>query len=219
MAKDYYHILQVTKDAGAEEIKKAYRRLALRFHPDVNKDEPASVEYFRDITEAYGVLIDADKRRKYDRDRARGFAREDIYQDIFARSEFRDVFEGLPLRKEWIEKLFEVSRVIAYESIVYGGRPGEVLKRSLARLIAGRATSFFHSVMDIHEDIRIPGEIALRGGHITIEYRPGFSKRRIRVSVPQNIRQGTILRIEGMGRKNLANKSGDLYLHVDISPL
>jgi DnaJ-class molecular chaperone len=70
--------------------------------------------------------------------------------------------------------------------------------------------------MDIHEPILIPEEIASSGGYITIEYRPGFSKRRIKVSIPQSIKSGTVLRIAGMGRRNPSNKSGDLYLHVDI---
>jgi DnaJ-class molecular chaperone len=70
--------------------------------------------------------------------------------------------------------------------------------------------------MDIHERIRIPDEIAAEGGSITIEYRPGFSKRRIRVNIPRRTKAGTVLKLVGMGRSNLAGKSGDLYLHVDI---
>jgi DnaJ-class molecular chaperone len=216
MVKDYYQILSVTRDAGADEVKKAYRRLALKFHPDVNRDDPKSVEYFREITEAYGVLIDADKRRRYDRDRSRSFQREDVYQDIFARKDFREVFDDLPIKGEWLEKLLMVSRVFVYEALIYGGRPTDVLKRSVLRLAAAGAKRFFHSVMDIHEPILIPEEIASSGGYITIEYRPGFSKRRIKVSIPQSIKSGTVLRIAGMGRRNPSNKSGDLYLHVDI---
>ena len=216
MVKDYYQILCITRDAGAEEIKKAYRKLAMKFHPDLNRDDPRSVEYFRDITEAYGVLIDSEKRKRYDRDMARGFERETVFQDIFSRSEFREVFDDLPIRQEWLEKLLMVSRVFVYEALIYGGRPTDVLKRSVLRLAAAGAKRFFHSVMDIHEPIIIPDEIASNGGYITIEYRPGFSKRRIKVSIPQSIKSGTVLRIAGMGRRNPSNKSGDLYLHVDI---
>lgn len=56
MAKDYYHILGIARNAPTEEIKKAYRRLALKVHPDVNADNPAAAEQFKEITEAYGVL-------------------------------------------------------------------------------------------------------------------------------------------------------------------
>ncbi len=217
MIKDYYQILTLEKEAGPDEIKKAYRRLAMKFHPDVNQEDPKAVEYFRDITEAYGVLIDHDKRARYDRDRARGFSREDVYQDIFSHSEFRDVFNDLPIRKEWLEKLLMVGRVIAYEALVVGGSPRDVLRRSITRLAVDRANRFFHNVMDIHEDVEIPSEIASAGGYVMIEYRPGFSKRRIKVSIPRNTKTGTILRIAGMGRKNFGNRSGDLYLHVAIA--
>ncbi|MFY9399633.1 MAG: DnaJ domain-containing protein [Desulfomonilia bacterium] len=216
MVKDYYQILGVSKDAGTDDIKKAYRRLALKFHPDLNQEDPRSVEYFRDITEAYGVLVDPAKRRRYDLDRRLGFQREDVYRDIFSRSEYRDVFEGLPIGREWLERLLMVGRVIAYEALMSGGNPREVLRRSLMRLAAQRASQIFHSVMDIHEQIRIPSEIASSGGSVTIEYRPGFSKRRIKVSIPRGSKPGTVLKLSGMGRKNPAKKAGDLYLHVDI---
>lgn len=216
MAKDYYKILGISKDAGTDDVKKAYRRLALKFHPDLNREDPRSVEYFREITEAYGVLVDPGKRKRYDLDRKLGFQRETVYRDIFSRSEYRDVFEDLPIKGEWLERLLMVGRVIAYEALMSGGRPREVLRRSLVRLAAQRASQIFHSVMDIHEQIRIPSGIASSGGSVTIEYRPGFSKRRIRVSIPRDSRPGTVLKISGMGRKNPARKAGDLYLHVDI---
>lgn len=216
MIKDYYQILGVCGDAGAEDVKKAYRRLALKFHPDLNRDDPRSAEYFRDITEAYGVLIDPRKRKKYDGDRKRGFERERVYQDIFSCSDFREVFDDLPIGKEWIERLLMVSRVIAQEAMLSGARPRDVLKRSLVRLASQSAARVFHNVMDIHEQVRIPPEIASWGGAITIEYRPGFSKRRVRVSIPRGTTPGTVLKLTGMGRMNPAKRAGDLYLHVDI---
>jgi len=60
--------------------------------------------------------------------------------------------------------------------------------------------------------------VASRGGYVTLEYRPGFSLKRIRVHVPRDLRDGSILRIQGMGRSNPVKKAGDLYLHVAISP-
>lgn len=66
MARDYYQVLGVPRDANGEEIKKAYRKLAMRFHPD-RSDEPRAEERFKEVTEAYEVLRDAEKRRLYDR--------------------------------------------------------------------------------------------------------------------------------------------------------
>ncbi|MGH7352559.1 MAG: DnaJ domain-containing protein, partial [Candidatus Methylomirabilales bacterium] len=66
MSRDYYQILGVSTSASPEEIKKAYRRLALKFHPDKNPDDPAVAEQFTEINEAYEVLSNPERRREYD---------------------------------------------------------------------------------------------------------------------------------------------------------
>jgi DnaJ-class molecular chaperone len=214
-AKDYYSILGVPKDAASSEIKKSYRRLALQYHPDRNQDASA-IEHFKEITEAYGVLIDQDKRRTYDRKREFSFNRERVFEDILSRAEYRDVFDDLPIRREWIERILNVSKVLAYEAFVVGGTPRDIIRRSMVRLASQSLNRMFHKVMDMHERIVIPGSIAILGGYITLEYRPGFTKRMIRVKIPRNTQQGTILRVQGMGRSNPSKRAGDLYLQVDI---
>jgi curved DNA-binding protein len=216
MSKDYYQALGLSREATSQEIKKSYRRLALRFHPDLNQDDSSTVEYFKEITEAYGVLIDPVKRRTYDSQRTGLFNQETVFNDIFSRSEFRDVFEDLPIKREWIDGILNVGKVFAYEAFVVGGRPGDILRRGVIRLASSQLDKMFHAVMDIHERITIPLSIALSGGFVTLEYRPGFVLRKIRVKIPKNIQHGAFLRVQGMGRKNFRRKGGDLYLHVDI---
>ncbi|HNQ86687.1 MAG TPA: DnaJ domain-containing protein [Deltaproteobacteria bacterium] len=217
MSKDYYRILGVSRDATSQEIKKSYRMLAMKFHPDRNREDPSTAEAFKEITEAYGVLIDPVKRRTYDRERGFAFNRDTVFDDIFSRSDFRDVFDDLPIRKEWIERILNISRVIAYEALVVGGTPGEVLRRSMVRLAVQRMDRVFHRVMDMHENLDVPDTIALTGGYVTLEYRPGLFRRSIKVKIPRSTTGGVVLRIQGMGRKNPLSRAGDLYLHVSIA--
>ena len=64
--RDYYEILGVSKDANKDEIKRAYRKLAMKYHPDVNKDNPDAEKHFMEVNEAYEVLSDPKKRATYD---------------------------------------------------------------------------------------------------------------------------------------------------------
>ena len=93
--RDYYDVLGVDKSADEKEIKKAYRKLAMKYHPDVSDSEDAT-EKFKEISEAYAVLSDSDKRSKYDRfghAGMDGFSAEDIYQNV----NFEDIFEDFDL--------------------------------------------------------------------------------------------------------------------------
>ena len=64
--RDYYEVLGVDKNASDDEIKKAYRKLAKKYHPDLNKDNPEAAEKFKEAAEAYGVLSDSEKKSRYD---------------------------------------------------------------------------------------------------------------------------------------------------------
>ncbi len=107
--KDYYKILQVARSSTEEEIRKSYRKMAMQHHPDRNPDNPRAEEIFIEITEAYGVLTDPEKRRKYDRLRAGertgfpgannsdgfSYSQEDIFRDLFRDPRFQQMFHGL----------------------------------------------------------------------------------------------------------------------------
>jgi len=104
--KDYYKILEVPENATHEQIRKAYRRLALKYHPDRNPADPGAEERFKEIAEAYGVLVDAAKRARFDQWRessTRGrtadngfrFNQEEILRDLFRDPRFNQVFQDL----------------------------------------------------------------------------------------------------------------------------
>src|SRR5512133_4179378 len=89
--RDYYEQLGVSRDAPTEEIRKAYRKLALKFHPDRNKGSREAEQRFKEVTEAYSVLSDSDKRSRYDQFGHEGLeGRVDLGGDIF--SHFQDIF-------------------------------------------------------------------------------------------------------------------------------
>ena len=94
MEKDYYDVLGVDKDASQQEIKKAYRKLALKYHPD-KSDDPDAEEKFKGISEAYAVLSDQEKRQRYDRYGHAGIDQEYSYEDIFRGADFSDIFGDL----------------------------------------------------------------------------------------------------------------------------
>lgn len=90
--RDYYEVLGVDKGADEKEIKKAYRKLAMKYHPD-RSDEPDATEKFKEISEAYAVLSDGEKRQRYDQfghAGMDGFTQEDIFNNI----NFEDIFQG-----------------------------------------------------------------------------------------------------------------------------
>jgi len=123
--KDYYQVLGVDPQAQDDEIRRAYRRLALQWHPDRNPGRPQAGERFKEISEAYAVLIDAGKRDQYDRLRQAGApsgfrpSREDLFRDLFADPRASAIFEELA--REFERLGLRVDRQ-AFRKTLFGGR-------------------------------------------------------------------------------------------------
>ncbi len=92
MSEDYYNILGLKKDASDGEIKKSYRKLAMKYHPDHTKGDKSAEEKFKKISEAYAVLSDKDKRKEYDTFGSEGFHQRFSQEDIFRGFDFGDIF-------------------------------------------------------------------------------------------------------------------------------
>ncbi len=134
-SKDYYKILGVPKNAADLEIKKAFRKLAMERHPDHNRDDPEAGEKFKEITEAYGVLMDPVKRREYDAFRSDRFAgrpgassqfnysQQDIFENMFRQAFGRDIFEDL--NKEFSRSGYRAGNSF-FETLLFGGMAGNL---------------------------------------------------------------------------------------------
>ncbi len=147
--EDYYKVLGVSPQASDEEIKKAYRRLALETHPDRNPGDPRAEERFKRISEAYGVLSDARKRAQYDDYRRFGFqqrpgrpsgstgfgySQEEIFKDFFASRHAQEVFAemqrefqkmGFRFDDTFINRVFFGDKTIFFQGFTWSG-PGRV---------------------------------------------------------------------------------------------
>jgi curved DNA-binding protein len=106
--KDYYKILGLNRNASEEQIKKAFRRLALKYHPDRCPGDPESGERFKEVNEAYAVLGDRDKRREYDHFGPNRFSRRYREDDLFQAFDFEAIFGefGLRFDEDFVDRFF-----------------------------------------------------------------------------------------------------------------
>ncbi|TKB09991.1 J domain-containing protein [Desulforhopalus sp. IMCC35007] len=128
--KDYYLILELSPKCTDDEIRKNYRKLAMRYHPDRNPNDPGAEEKFKEVAEAYGVLTDPVKRREYNRCRTNGttytndgftYSQEDILKDLFKDPRFQKMFTGL--LREFQRSGFRHSSQFIKKSF-FGGKAG-----------------------------------------------------------------------------------------------
>jgi curved DNA-binding protein len=209
--KDYYKILGVDKSAGEKDIKQAYRKLARKYHPDVNPNNKAAQEKFKEINEAYEVLSDADKRRKYNELGANWQAYEQ-YQRAGGQGPFQWGGGGAQYRSvnpEELESIFgrlggDMGGFSDFFSTFFGG--GFDTVRTQPRARRGQ---------DIEQPIEISLEEAYRGTARLVQK----DSRRLEIKIPPGVKTGSKIRYAGEGAPGARGvASGDLYLQVQIAP-
>jgi molecular chaperone DnaJ len=231
--KDYYNILGVSRTATDKEIKTAFRKLARKYHPDVNPGDKTAEEKFKQVSEAYEVLSDAEKRKKYNQfgdqwqyaDRFTGAQGQGAgyqsydFSDIFKRggqsqsyrfsstddlgSIFGDLFGMGRGERQTTQK-----RVKDIESAIEVTL--EEAFNGATRLIAiqdGKPCQTCHGTGRVH---RIPCSTCKGSGTAS-------SEKRIEVKIPAGVKTGSRIRIAGQGRDGYGS-TGDLYLAVTVKP-
>jgi len=190
MAKSLYETLGVNEHASADEIKKAYRKLARKYHPDVNKDESA-IEKFKEINAAYEVLSDRKKKDEYD-----------MYGDqIFGGQNFHDFAKNQGSNVDLDDLLRSI----------FGGGGGSSSSGFGGGFGGGGGNS--SSDLDQRINITIAFYISVKGG----KHNVSLNNESFDIKIPAGIKSGETLRVRGKGSVGRMGKRGDLLIKVEVS--
>jgi len=219
MAKDYYRTLGVTENASNGEIKKAYRKLAMQYHPDRNPgNEKWANEKFKEINEAYGILGDPQKRKQYDQFGTIGNV-SDIFSSPFTTTTFQETmkdFGGAGLRLDFLDDIFGEflqDRGSSFSFTGFGGEPGRV--RFEAR--PGREINLneifgqARSPKEVHYELEISRGEALQGVKRILK-RKG---KRLEVKIPAGVKTGNVVKLKN-ARQISDGSPGDILIKVII---
>ena len=206
----YYETLGVKKDSSAQDIKKAYRKLAMKYHPDQNKGDKAAEEKFKKISEAYAVLSDPEKRKQFDTFGESGFQQRYSQEDIFQGFDLGDILKEFGLGG-FGGGGFRASSGAGspFEGFFYqSGGPGRTSARP--QPVKGSDLTFEMAV-SLNE--------ILTGAEKTISLRQEGQVQSVSVKVPKGIKAGQKLRLVGKGSPSpMGGPAGNLYLIIKEQP-
>lgn len=225
MADDYYKLLGVGKTATKDEIKKAFRKLAMKYHPDKNKDDKIAEEKFKKINEAYAVLSNDEKRKQYDMFGAEGFSRRYSQEDIFRGFDFGSIFKefgfgNTPGGSGSFSDFFQFGgRQPGSSRSSRGGRGGGDPFGGF-----GGRDGFFrnnqpHPPQAAETDLHIGLADAVLGSTKRISLDTGRGVETLDITIPKGIEEGQKLRLKEKGPVDpFSGQRGDLHVKISIDP-
>ena len=214
MADDYYKILGIDKTADASQIKKAYRKLALKYHPDKTKGDKALEDKFKKISEAYAVLSDSEKRNQYDTYGSADFQQRFSQEDIFRNFDLGDILKDFG---------FGGSRGGGFSSAFgRGGQQGGMGQNPFFGNMGGGGFGQQRPQMkgkDIEYEIPLTLHEIINGTQKTITINQGGVAKAIQVKIPKGLTQGKKIRLAGKGEISPhGGPSGNLYIKANAIP-
>lgn len=202
--RDYYKILDVDSHASVDEIKKAYRKLARRYHPDINPNDKTAAERFTEINEANEVLTDPEKRAKYDR-------LSSSWRTHQQTSEGKN-FEW----SEWLSSAHKSGEPVNLEEILGNSNRSSGFSDFFEVVFGGMPPTRTspEQGQDYNQKIEISLEEAFNGATRILR----IGERRIEIKIPRGAKSGTKVRVRGEGREGEGGAKGDLYLDIEVTP-
>lgn len=191
---DYYKILGIEKNAPADEIKKAFRKLAVKFHPDRNPDDKGAEDKFKEINEAYAVLSDPQKKEQYDTYGSSGFHKQYSQEDIFRNFDFNGTFKDMGM-----------------------GGGEDIFSRFFGRGGRGGLRSGPQKGADLEMETDINFRDAAHGAEKLVAFRRNGKREELKVKIPAGVDTGSKIRITGKGGQGEGGGTqGDLYLIIRV---
>jgi DnaJ-class molecular chaperone len=231
MPRDYYEVLGVPRTASADEIKKAHRKLVRKFHPDVNKNNPAATEKFKEAQEAYDVLSDTQKRQNYDQ-----FGHAGVNAGA-APGGGGDPFEafrraqtgGRAGRGGGGYSSWQANPNVTVEDFdvgggnmadifeqMFGGRAGAGA-RGGGRGRGARQQPTPQRGEDVEHPVTLTFEQAARGSTLPLQINRDGKIETIEIKIPAGVKDGSRIRIRGRGQQS-NGEPGDLYIIAGVQP-
>ena len=217
---DYYKILGVDKTATKDDLKKAYRKLALKYHPDRTKGDKKAEEKFKQANEAYAVLTDPEKRQQYDTYGSDTFQKRYSQEDIFRGADLGSIFREFGIKVGCCSQAGAGGR----------GRGGSPFEPFFSQSSGAGGNPFQSQGCGSSRRQPVKGEDAtlelgitlvevLNGSEKTISLGRGQSADKVSVKIPAGIESGKKLRVAGKGSPSpQGGAAGDLYLLINILP-